>query len=120
MDLLRLILAYCLGERGLRSTAAWATAMGLADISNVALLQRLAAALMTAAALSLGLGGTTVVDEDTLTVGDTGITVTVGSDSYSGYPIGGQPLQITVNGGEPYNVVGDGIPSREPDRKGGQ
>ena len=36
VDLLRLILAYCLGERGLRSTAAWATAMGLADISNVA------------------------------------------------------------------------------------
>jgi hypothetical protein len=41
VDLLRLILAYCLGERGLRSTAAWAAAMGLADISNVALLQRL-------------------------------------------------------------------------------
>ncbi len=41
VDLLRLILAYCLGERGLRSTAAWATAMELADISNVALLQRL-------------------------------------------------------------------------------
>jgi Transposase DDE domain len=39
--LLRLILAYCLGDRGLRSTAAWATAMGLADISNVALLYRL-------------------------------------------------------------------------------
>lgn len=41
VDLLRLILAYCLGERGLRSTAAWATSIGLADISNVALLQRL-------------------------------------------------------------------------------
>ena len=41
VDLLRLILAYCLGERGLRSTAAWATAIGLADISNVALLKRL-------------------------------------------------------------------------------
>jgi hypothetical protein len=41
VDLLRLILAYCLGERGLRSTAAWAAATGLADISNVALLQRL-------------------------------------------------------------------------------
>jgi hypothetical protein len=40
-DLLRLILAYCLGEQGLRSTAAWASALGLADISNVALLQRL-------------------------------------------------------------------------------
>jgi hypothetical protein len=25
VDLLRVILAYCLGERGLRSTAAWAT-----------------------------------------------------------------------------------------------
>ena len=40
-DLLRLILADCLGERGLRATAAWASAAGLADISNVALLQRL-------------------------------------------------------------------------------
>lgn len=40
-DLLRLILPYCLGERGLRSTAAWASAIGLADISNVALLYRL-------------------------------------------------------------------------------
>src|SRR5208282_3330414 len=41
VDLLRLILAYCLSDRGLRSTAAWATATGLADLSNVALLQRL-------------------------------------------------------------------------------
>jgi hypothetical protein len=40
-DLLRMILAYCLGARGLRLTAAWATSMGLADISNVALLYRL-------------------------------------------------------------------------------
>ena len=41
VDLLRLILAYCLGERGLRLTAAWATSVGLADVSNVALLYRL-------------------------------------------------------------------------------
>ena len=41
VDLLRLILAYCLGGRGFRSTAAWAAAIGLADLSNVALLQRL-------------------------------------------------------------------------------
>jgi hypothetical protein len=41
VDLLRLILAYCLGERGLRWTTAWATSVGLADISNVALLYRL-------------------------------------------------------------------------------
>jgi hypothetical protein len=40
VDLLRLILAYCLGERGLRSTAAWATSVGLVNISNVALLYR--------------------------------------------------------------------------------
>lgn len=40
-DLLRLILAYCLGEKGLRLTTAWASAMGLVDISNVALLYRL-------------------------------------------------------------------------------
>ena len=40
-DLLRLVLAYCLGDGGLRLTAAWAAAIGLADLSNVALLQRL-------------------------------------------------------------------------------
>ena len=41
VDLLRLILAYCLGERGLRLTTAWATSVGLVDISCVALLYRL-------------------------------------------------------------------------------
>jgi hypothetical protein len=41
VDLLRMIFAYCLGPRGLRSTAAWASAVGLVDISNVALLYRL-------------------------------------------------------------------------------
>jgi hypothetical protein len=41
VDLLRVVLAYCLGERGLRLTAAWAASIGLVDISNVALLQRL-------------------------------------------------------------------------------
>jgi hypothetical protein len=41
VDLLRLILAYCLGPGGLRTTAAWASAVGLAEISNVGLLQRL-------------------------------------------------------------------------------
>ena len=38
---MRLVLAYCLRQGGLRSTAAWASAVGLADISNVALLNRL-------------------------------------------------------------------------------
>lgn len=41
VDLLRMIFAYCLGASGLRCTAAWAHAVGLADISNVALLYRL-------------------------------------------------------------------------------
>jgi hypothetical protein len=41
VDLLRLILAYCLGEQGLRSTTTWAAAIGLVDISNVGLLYRL-------------------------------------------------------------------------------
>lgn len=38
VSLLRLVLAYCLGESGLRLTAAWAASMGLVDISNVGLL----------------------------------------------------------------------------------
>ncbi len=41
IDLLRLTLAYCLGHVGLRSTAAWAEATGLASLSDVALLGRL-------------------------------------------------------------------------------
>jgi len=41
VDLLRLTLAYCLGTMGLRLTAAWAEATGLAALSNVALLKRL-------------------------------------------------------------------------------
>jgi hypothetical protein len=41
VELLRLVLAYCLGKHGLRLTAAWAAAIGLADLSNVALLRRL-------------------------------------------------------------------------------
>lgn len=41
VDLLRLTLAYCLGHVGLRATAAWAQAMGLAALSDVALLGRL-------------------------------------------------------------------------------
>jgi Transposase DDE domain len=40
-DLLRLVLAYCMGSSGLRSTAAWAASVGLADMSNVAVLYRL-------------------------------------------------------------------------------
>jgi hypothetical protein len=41
VDLLRLILAYCLGDRGLRATAAWAAAVELTDVSNPAILYRL-------------------------------------------------------------------------------
>jgi Transposase DDE domain len=41
VDLLRMVLAYCLGHAGLRSTAAWATAIGLVDISSPGLLYRL-------------------------------------------------------------------------------
>ena len=41
VDLLRFIFAYCLGKSGLRLTAAWADGIGLASISNVALLGRL-------------------------------------------------------------------------------
>ena len=41
VDLLRLTLAYCLGSMGLRLTAGWAEASGLAAFSNVALLKRL-------------------------------------------------------------------------------
>lgn len=41
VDLLRLLLAYCLGDQGFRLTAAWAASLGLVDISAPALLYRL-------------------------------------------------------------------------------
>src|SRR6516164_3983253 len=41
VDLLRVVLAYCLGDRGLRAISAWAASIGLVDISDVALLYRL-------------------------------------------------------------------------------
>ena len=40
VDMLQMVLAYCLGTEGLRLTAAWAEAVGLAAVSNVAVLQR--------------------------------------------------------------------------------
>ena len=45
VDALRLVLAYCLGAVGLRLTAARAEALGLASISDVALLKRVRKAL---------------------------------------------------------------------------
>jgi hypothetical protein len=41
LDMLRMILAYCLGGGGLRSTAAWGASIGLVDVANTALLYRL-------------------------------------------------------------------------------
>jgi hypothetical protein len=41
LDLLRLVLSYCLGKGGLRSVVAWASVVGLADITNEAMLYRL-------------------------------------------------------------------------------
>jgi len=41
IDMLRMILAYCLGCCGLRATSAWAASTGLADAANTALLYRL-------------------------------------------------------------------------------
>jgi hypothetical protein len=41
IDMLRMILAYCLGGGGLRSTAAWAASVGFVDVANTVLLYRL-------------------------------------------------------------------------------
>ena len=37
-------------------------------------------------------------------IGDNGITVNAGGDSYSGYPIGPQAVQITIGTAAPYDV----------------
>ena len=41
IDMLRMILVYCLGCCSLRATSAWAASTGLADVANTALLYRL-------------------------------------------------------------------------------
>lgn len=62
VDFLQLVLAFCLGTEGFRLTAAWAEALGLASLSNVALLKRVRKSLpwleiLVARQLTLGFQG---------------------------------------------------------------
>jgi hypothetical protein len=47
----------------------------------------------------------TVLYDNWSGIGDNGITVTVGGNSYSGYPIGPQAAQITIGNAAPYSVL---------------
>jgi hypothetical protein len=62
-----------------------------------------AAVIGVIAPLSKASAGTTISDNWS-GIGDNGITVDAGGDSYSGYPIGPQAVQITVGTAAPYNV----------------
>ena len=48
----------------------------------------------------------TIIYDNWSGIGDNGITVTVGGDVYSGYPIGPQAVQITIDSAAPYSVLG--------------
>jgi len=64
-----------------------------------------AAAVAVAAPLRHASANIVLNDQDNFTIGDSGISVTVSGNTYSGYPISSQTLQIT-NGGAPYTVNG--------------
>jgi hypothetical protein len=64
----------------------------------------LAAAIGVTAPVSKASAGTTLYDNWS-GIGDNGITVNAGGDSYSGYPIGPQAAQITVGSSPSYNQL---------------
>lgn len=57
------------------------------------------------APVSKASAGTVTLTDNWSGIGDDGITVNAGGESYSGYPIGPQAVQITPTGGTPYNVL---------------
>jgi hypothetical protein len=62
-----------------------------------------AAVIGVIAPMSKASAGTTLYDNWS-GIGDNGITVNAGGESYSGYPIGPQAAQITIGTMAPYNV----------------
>jgi hypothetical protein len=62
-----------------------------------------AAVIGVVAPVSKASAGTTVYDNWS-GIGDNGITVNAGGESYSGYPIGPQAAQITIGTAAPYDV----------------
>jgi hypothetical protein len=86
-DLLRLILAHCLGGLGLRSTAVWSTSVGLADLSAVALLQRLGNSgdwLMHLVGQLLATGPTPAVGDRMIRIVDATSVPKSGREAHSG------------------------------------
>ena len=66
-----------------------------------------AAVIGVIAPVSKASAGTAVTLSDNWSgIGDSGITVNAGGESYSGYPIGPQALQITIGTAAPYSVLG--------------
>ena len=63
----------------------------------------IAAVIGVIAPVSKASAGTSLYDNWS-GIGDNGITVNAGGDSYSGYPIGPQAVQITIGSAAPYSV----------------
>ncbi len=64
-----------------------------------------AAVIGVMAPVSKASAGTTTLYDNWSGIGDSGITVNAGGESYSGYPIGPQAATITVGAAAPYNVL---------------
>ena len=65
-----------------------------------------AAVIGVIAPVSKASAGTAVTLSDNWSgIGDNGITVNAGGESYSGYPVGPQAVQITIGTAAPYSVL---------------
>jgi PEP-CTERM motif len=79
--------------------------LGLKGLGTGAVAFAVAAVIGVIAPVSKASAGTILYDNWS-GIGDNGITVAVGGDSYSGYPIGPQAVQITIDNAAPYSVLG--------------
>jgi hypothetical protein len=115
-DLLGLILAYCLGGMELRSTSAWAASVGLADLSDVALLKRLRKCGPWMEHLAgLLLGGTGTQQGDRHPKIRTGVLIGAGAHLIGGIEVGAYSKIAAgsfVSESVPSRCTAVGVPAR--------
>jgi hypothetical protein len=80
---------------------------GMKSLKTGVVAVAVAAVIGVIAPVSKASAGTAVTLSDNWSgIGDNGITVNAGGESYSGYPIGPQAVQIIIGTAAPYSVLG--------------
>ena len=80
---------------------------GIKSLKTGVVAVAVAAVIGVIAPVSKASAGTAVTLSDNWSgIGDNGITVNAGGESYSGYPIGPQAVQIIIGTAAPYSVLG--------------